>query len=331
EFYAEGTLIGTDTSAPYEVSWNSPAMPDGLRLLNAKAYDSAGNYSSSTIVVTLDNTLPGAAITSPAPGAFVRGTVLLNATASDNQGVDRVEFYVDGMLVDTDLNASYQGAWNTAGATNGAHTLTAKAFDIAGNVRTTAGVTVTVDNTAPTTALGTPAHNASVRGTVAVSATASDNLGVDRVEFLAGTTLLGTVTTAPYGVSWDTTALASGSAVTLTTKAYDAAGNVTTSAARTVTVDPTAPSVAITSPANGASFSGLTFSTTLQASASDNVGVTQVVFYDGGSVIGTDTTAPYSVSWSLLGVSKGTHTLTARAQDAAGNVTTSAPISVKVN
>jgi hypothetical protein len=96
-------------------------------------------------------------------------------------------------------------------------------------------------------------------------------------------------------------------------------------------VDNTAPTVAITSPANGTSFSFLTFSTTLQASASDNVGVTQVVFYDGASVIGSDTTAPYSVSWNLLNAYKGTHTLTARAHDAAGNVTTSAPISVKLN
>jgi hypothetical protein len=59
--------------------------------------------------------------------------------------------------------------------------------------------------------------------------------------------------------------------------------------------------------------------------------VTQVVFYDGGAVIGTDTTAPYSVSWGLLTAAKGNHTLTAKAYDAAGNVTTSAPITVKVN
>ena len=96
-------------------------------------------------------------------------------------------------------------------------------------------------------------------------------------------------------------------------------------------MDNSAPTVAITSPANGTSFSLLTFSTTVQANASDNVGVSQVVFYDGGSVIGTATSAPYSVSWNLIGAAKGTHTLTARAYDAAGNVTTSAPISVKVN
>ena len=331
EFYAEGTLIGTDTSSPFEVSWNSAALADGYRVLNAKAYDSAGNSGSSSLLVSLDNTPPDVAITSPAQEAFLRGTAVLTAAASDTQGMSRVEFYDGTTLLGTDFTSPHQLSWNTAGAANGAHTLTAKAFDSAGNVRTSASVTVTLDNSAPTTALGTPAQNASVRGIVAVSATASDNLGVERVEFYAGTALLGTVTTAPYVVSWDTAALASGSTITLTSRAYDAAGNVTVSAGRTVTVDTTVPTVAITSPANGTSFSFLTFSTTIQASASDNVGVTQVVFYDGASIIGTDTTAPYSVSWNVGSVPNGTHTLTAKAHDAAGNVTTSAPISVKVN
>ncbi|HZH18496.1 MAG TPA: Ig-like domain-containing protein [Archangium sp.] len=332
EFYAEETLIGTDTNSPYEVSWNSASMADGYRTIKAKAYDSAGNSgTSASNLVYLDNTLPNVTITSPAQEALLRGTAVITATASDNQGLARVEFYDGATLLGTDATLPYQVSWNTAGAANGAHTLTAKAFDSVGNVRTSTAVTVTLDNSAPTTALTAPAQGASVRGIVAVSATASDNLGVDRVEFYAGTALLGTVTTAPYVVSWDTTALASGSVITLTTRAYDAAGNVTVSAAHTVTVDTTAPTVAITSPANGTSFSFLTFSTTIQASASDNVGVTQVVFYDGATVIGTDTTAPYSVTWNLGGAAKGTHTLTAKAHDAAGHITTSAPISVKVN
>jgi large repetitive protein len=185
-----------------------------------------------------------------------------------------------------------------------------------------------VDNTAPTTAISAPAQNAQVEGTIQVSATASDNLGVAKVEFYAGETLIGTDTSAPYDISWDTTTVTNGS-VTLTTRAYDVAGNVTGSADRAISMDNTAPTVAITSPANGAT---LFLSATLQASAGDNVGITQVVFYDGAKVIGTDTTAPYSVSWSLLGVpTKGQHTLTAKAHDPAGNVTTSVPITVMVN
>ncbi|WNG25329.1 S8 family serine peptidase [Cystobacter fuscus] len=329
EFYADGVLLGTDASAPYEVSWDTTGVADGAHTLTTKAHDRAGNVgTSSSVLVNTDNLLPEAALTAPAQGLFLRGTVVLEASASDNQGLSKVEFYRGTTLLGTDTSAPYAVSWNTTGVADGAQTLTVKAHDRAGNVRTSAGVGVTVDNTAPTTALATPAENARLRGTVLVSATASDTVEVARVEFYAGGTLLGTVTTAPYGVSWDTTTVADGGAVTLTTRAYDVAGNVTVSAGRTVTVDNAAPTVALTSPANGAS---LFLSATLQASGSDNVGVTQVVFYDGGTVIGTDTTAPYSVSWSLLLVSKGMHTLTARAHDAAGNVTTSAPISVKVN
>jgi len=332
ELYVDGALIGTDTSAPYAVSWDSTTVADGAHSLTARAYDHVDRVGSSTTVsVNTDNTAPDAALTSPAPGTYLRGHVTLEATASDSRGVTKVEFYSGTTLLGTDTTAPYSLLWNTSNGTGGTQTLTVKAFDSTGNVRTSAEVEVTVDNTVPVTAVSDPAHTAHVRGTVVVSATASDNVGVERVEFYAGGTLLGTATTAPYSVNWDTATVANGS-VNLTTKAYDLAGNVTVSTAlRTVTVDNAAPTVAITSPANGTSFSFLTFSTTIQANASDNVGVTQVVFYDGATVIGTDTTAPYSVTWNLGGVPKGTHTLTARAHDAAGNVTTSAPISVKVN
>ncbi|MFY0522719.1 Ig-like domain-containing protein [Archangium gephyra] len=333
ELYVDGALLGTDTSAPYAVSWDSTTVADGAHSLTARAYDHVGRMgTSAAVTVNTDSTAPDAALTSPAPGTYLRGHVTLEATASDSRGVTKVEFYSGTTLLGTATTAPYALLWNTSGVTtSGAQTLTVKAFDSAGNVRTSAGVPVTVDNTVPVTAVSAPAHNAQVRGTVVVSATASDNVGVQRVEFYAGPALLGTATTAPYSVNWDTATLANGS-VSLTTKAYDLAGNVTVSTAlRTVTVDNTAPTVAITSPANGTSFSFLTFSTTLQASASDNVGVTQVVFYDGATVIGTDTTAPYSVSWNVGSVPNGTHTLTAKAHDAAGNVTTSAPISVKVN
>jgi large repetitive protein len=126
-------------------------------------------------------------------------------------------------------------------------------------------------------------------------------------------------------VSWDTTALPNGGR-TLWAKAYDAAGNVQ-EAWRSVIVDNAAPTVAITAPAGGAK---IFLSTTIQANASDDNAVTQVVFYYDNTVIGTDTSAPYSVSWSTMKVTKGQHTLTAKAYDSAGNVTTSAGVVVTV-
>jgi len=77
-----------------------------------------------------------------------------------------------------------------------------------------------------------------VSATVPVTATASDNVGVTQVQFFAGTTAIGTATTAPYTINWDTTQTANGAAA-LTAQASDAAGNVTASAAVNVTVNNT--------------------------------------------------------------------------------------------
>src|SRR5205823_1783233 len=127
---------------------------------------------------------------------------------------------------------------------------------------------------------------------------------------------------------------ASNGSHTLTATARDAAGNTTTSAPVTVTVnnpppsDTTPPTVSITTPANGAT---VTASVTVTAMASDNVGVLGVQFkLDGANLGAEDTTSPYSIPRDTTPASHGTHTLTAAARDAAGNTTTSAPITVTV-
>jgi subtilisin family serine protease len=99
------------------------------------------------------------------------------------------------------------------------------------------------------------------------------------------------------------------------------------SLAQTVTADTTAPTVSISSPASGATVSG---TISLQASASDNVGVSSVTFSLDGAVLCTLGASPFSWSWNTAAALNGTHTLTATAKDAAGNVKT-ASISVNVS
>jgi hypothetical protein len=90
-----------------------------------------------------DTTAPTVSLTAPANGATVSGTVTLSANASDNVGVSRVEFSVDGALVGTDTASPYSVSWNSASVGNGGHTITARAFDAAGNsASSTASVTV---------------------------------------------------------------------------------------------------------------------------------------------------------------------------------------------
>ncbi len=278
-----------------------------------------------------DTTAPVTSITSPASGATVSGTVSVTASASDATGVTKVEFFLDGSLQSTDTASPYSWSWATTGATNASHTLTSKAYDAAGNVGTSAAISVTVSNdtTAPVTSITAPASGATVSGTVSVTASASDATGVTKVEFFLDGSLQSTDTASPYSWSWATTGATNGSH-TLTSKAYDAAGNVGTSANVSVTVsnDTTAPVTSITAPASGATVSG---TVSVTASASDATGVTKVEFYLDGTLQSTDTASPYSWSWATTLATNASHTLTSKAYDAAGNVGTSANVTVTVS
>ena len=91
------------------------------------------------------------------------------------------------------------------------------------------------DITPPTTSITSPANGATVSGTTTVSANASDSVGVSRVELLVDGSLAGTDTTSPYAIAWNTTTAPNGGH-SLQTRAYDAAGNVGSSATVNVTV-----------------------------------------------------------------------------------------------
>lgn len=75
------------------------------------------------------------------------GTITLSATASDNVGVTKVEFYVDGALEGVDASSPYSIAMNSSALANGSHSLSAKAYDAAGNVGTSSAVNFNVSNT----------------------------------------------------------------------------------------------------------------------------------------------------------------------------------------
>ena len=92
----------------------------------------------------LDGVAPSATITAPVNGATVSGTVAIAANASDNIGVDHVEFLLDGALLGSDATAPYTYSWNSATASNGAHALQARAIDLAGNSGSSPSVNVTV-------------------------------------------------------------------------------------------------------------------------------------------------------------------------------------------
>nr|WP_211326217.1 glycoside hydrolase family 9 protein [Thermosporothrix hazakensis] len=182
---------------------------------------------------------------------------------------------------------------------------------------------------APTVSITSPKDGSNFKpapATVAIEATASDSDGqITKVEFYNGSTLLGSDTSAPYSYSWANVPEGS---YTLTAKAYDNAGNSTTSSPIAISVGQAVPTVSITSPANNASFNAPA-SITITANASSAGGsITKVEFYNGSTLLGSDTSAPYSYSWA--NVPEGSYTLTAKAYDDAGGTATSAAVKITV-
>jgi glucose/arabinose dehydrogenase/PKD repeat protein len=139
------TLMAVCTTAPVEAATGAVARA---------ATTSSAARSTSTNVVAVQgrvaaDTPPTVTLTSPSAGATASHVVSLAATASDDVGVQSVQFFLDGSTsLGVDTTAPYVGEWNTTTASNDAHTLTAVARDTAGNQTTSSGVSVTTANPA---------------------------------------------------------------------------------------------------------------------------------------------------------------------------------------
>jgi hypothetical protein len=127
--------------------WDEDGDPDlgiidsGVGGLNALAWIALQEGSGPT-----DVTAPTVALTSPAAGSNLSGTVAVTATASDDVGVTRVEFFAGNTLIGKSAGPSYMVSWNTAAVPNGPVMLTARAVDAAHNESASAPVEVTIDN-----------------------------------------------------------------------------------------------------------------------------------------------------------------------------------------
>jgi beta-lactamase superfamily II metal-dependent hydrolase len=159
----EGSPAGTNTSHSGFCVGNIKVTTDGISIFTVSA-DGAVHQGPNELVAsglpksfTIDDagsgggdiTAPTTSITAPLAGATVSGTATVSASASDNIGVTKVEFYLDGALQSTDTTSPYSWSWNTTTTANGSHSLTSKAYDLALNVGTSTSVTVTVSNGVP--------------------------------------------------------------------------------------------------------------------------------------------------------------------------------------
>jgi hypothetical protein len=218
----------------------------------------------------------------------------------------------------------------------GTYSLTARATNSANLTTTSAAVTVTVNAppppAPPVVSLTAPAGGSTFTApaTITLSANASTATGsISKVDFFSGSTLIGTDTTAPYSFSW--TNVAAGS-YALSARATNSSSLTAQSSTANVTVNAASPvmtSVSLTSPANNATFTAPA-TVTLNATASTTSGsISKVDFYSGSTLLGTDTTSPYSFTWN--NVAAGTYSLTARTTTSGGQTAQSSAVSITVS
>lgn len=338
--FIDGDRAASLTQAPYEYQWDtSPVADNHHHTIQAVSVDKSGNAGFSGPItvrvvsgVVPDTLAPVISLLYPVSGSTIQDTVVVIPQVVDDNSIAKVEYFVDGYLTHTVTQSPFEFDWDVSNYIDGSsHAIFARAYDQNNNIGYSNVVTVSVhsnnvqDNTPPTVSLLYPTGSATVSDTVQVMAEASDNLALQRLEFYVDGQKHSILTQAPWQFTWDVSNYIDGSQHSIFIIAFDTNQNQATSAIVTVTVssnnvdDTTPPDILISYPPNGLVLTG---NITVVATATDNVGVSNVEFYIDGALAGNDVTSPYEFPWDISSLTPGSaHTLFARAYDGAGNST----------
>jgi hypothetical protein len=295
------------------------ASPDNPYVLTVSAtddQDATASWSNSGNII--DVAAPGVSIYTTFYGAAYGANSGTSFSAPIVAGVAALVFAI---------NPNFSGGQVQSIIKNSAADLGAAGWDPQygyGRVDANAAVNLALnstvaDTTPPVVSFISPQNGDTVSGTITVQVNATDNVAVASVSLAVDGNNIGSDTTSPYTFVLDTTQFVNGSH-TLTANAVDSSGNTAT-ASITVAVnnvaDSTPPVTTITSPQNGASVEGIV---TIAASATDNVGVVQMQLFVDGVLKASSASSPITNRWNTRHTAAGSHVITAKAYDAAGNV-----------
>ncbi len=336
EFYSGTTLLNSDTTAPYAFTWSS--MAAGTYSLRAMVYDTLGaSASSATDTITVN---PAATTSLPAPmtaidiGApaikgsttYAQGVFTVRAGGADIWDVsDQFHFVYQPLNGDGEVIARVQSLTNTdVWAKTGVmirETLAADSRHAFAAVTAAAGLAFQ-RRISPG---GISSHTAGPAGTaprwLRLVRTGSN---IDAYQSTTGTTwtLIGS-DAVPMGTAvYVGIATTSHNVSVATTAVVD---NFKVIAGSTANQPP---SVTLTAPANGTSYTALA-SVSLTATASDSDGIARVEFYSGSTLLNSDTASPYAFTWS--NVAAGAYSVRAVAYDNKGASASSATSTITVN
>lgn len=145
EFYLDGTLIGSSTTAPFSVPFDTTKYSNGIHKMQVKGYGSGGvkanvtNFyiqNNGTVIEpppVTDTTPPAVSIISPAGGTSLKGTVTIKVNAADNVGVSKVDLYIRELFVGSKTTSPFDFLVDTLSYPNGKAAVKAVASDTAGN------------------------------------------------------------------------------------------------------------------------------------------------------------------------------------------------------
>ncbi|BDG25726.1 hypothetical protein TthSNM66_03620 [Thermus thermophilus] len=301
------------------------SLSSGTYTLKAEARVGSFIKESGPIVFVFDKDKPQITILAPtSPVTLSSASLEVRVRVQDaHSGIKSVKLFAENTLLEEKPGGSGEGyvfKVNRDTLPEGTVALRVVAEDLAGNTQE-ATVPVEVDRTPPTVVWKAPADGAVVSGAVTLEVEATDNVGVAKVEFFAGSTKLGEATSAPFTFNWNTTAYPDGP-VTLKARAVDAAGNAA-EATLTVTVA-NQPKVFWLNPTPNQKVAG---SVDLQVEVQALRPIDRVEFYFGpdensmSKVPGTPTPSgnTYTLSWDVLQVQPGNYLLKVVVVDVQGS------------
>ncbi len=270
-----------------------------------------GSAVSVTLLLPLD-ALPSVQINAPPARALEFTIVNFTASASDDIGVSRVDFRIDGLTIGRDFTAPYQINYRLQEVSEDRTVeVSAVAIDSAGQSSTVSVASMVIGNdiTPPTITLTSPSPGETYREgqVITVRADAGDNLAVEQVTFRSNNQVFGNDSSAPYAWSYqipNNYLDANSGNLSLEAEARDVAGNVRAVSSNIQVIRDDPPTLSFVSPTDGQQVTeGSTVS--LTANAIDDFGVSRVDFYTAGKLIRSDTIAPYEAEFQLPAGTEG--------------------------
>jgi len=276
-----------------------------------------------------DATPPQVVIIHPVNGQVVSGQVHITVGATDNNELDKVHLFIDGVHVHTVSDPLLEYTWDTRPiADNRNHSMHATATDKDGNNGFSGSTIVRVmvgelpDTLAPVITILNPVGGSLVSDTVHVVPQIFDDSPITKVDYFVDGVLNFTTTEEPFEYQWIVTQYINGSTHSLFARAYDINSNNSVSNIVTVTianVDNIPPTATILYPSAGTIFNDGEI-VNIVVDAQDNVGIQKVEFYIDGQLKRTDTSAAYEFPWETTGLGDGrSHTIYVKAYDFVGN------------